>query len=237
MTSTSTALPTVTPTAPSTDTRTFDRWAAALLMPIGPAALAVLRFILPYDTTDAPAQMVAKIAANQTAQSAVLWLGTVAVFTLVPGAIAVVRLVRPLAPRLTTIAAAFLIPGYLGLFGAGSVDSDLLAGIRAGIDPATLTRLVEALDGGPAIVAITVFVVGHIVGSVLLGIAFWRSGVVHKGWAVAMAVSQPLHLLAALTANHPLDLLGWGLTALAMAAAGLALLRTPNAEWDVPARV
>ena len=81
------------------------------------------------------------------------------------------------------------------------------------------------------------FVVGHIVGSVLLGLAFWRSGVVHRGWAVAMVVSQPLHLLAALTANHPLDLLGWGLTALAMGAAAVALLRTPDDHWDVPDRV
>jgi hypothetical protein len=40
-----------------------------------------------------------------------------------------------------------------------------------------------------------------------------------------------------MTANHPLDLLGWGLTALAMGAAAVALLRTPNSQWDVPARV
>jgi hypothetical protein len=219
------------------DTRTLDRWVAALLMPIGPAALAVLRFILPYDTTDTPAEMVAGIAANQVAQSAVLWLGLVAVFTLIPGAVAVIRLVRPRAPRLTTVAAAFLLPGYLGLFGGASVDTDILVGLRAGIDPATLTRLVVAQDTGPGVVAITVFVVGHIVGSVLLGLAFWRSSVVHQGWAVAMVVSQPLHLLAALTANHPLDLLGWGLTALAMGAAAVALLRTPNDDWDVPGRV
>src|SRR4051794_36367264 len=106
-------------TAPTTlrgDTRTFDRWVSALLMPIGPAALAVLRFILPYNTTDTPAEMVAGIAADQAAQSAVLWLGLVAVFTLIPGAVAVVRLVRPDAPWLTTVAAAFLLPGYLALF-------------------------------------------------------------------------------------------------------------------------
>jgi hypothetical protein len=222
---------------PSHDTRTLDRWVAALLMPLGPAALAVLRFILPYDTTDSPAEMVAGIDAQQAAQSAVLWLGLICVFTLIPGAVAVVRLVRPRAPRLTTVAAAFLLPGYLGLFGGASVDTDILVGLRAGIDPATLTRLVIAQDSGPGLVAITVFVVGHIVGSVLLGIAFWRSGVVHRGWALAMVVSQPLHLLAAMTANHPLDLLGWGLTALAMGAAAVALLRTPDDHWDVPNRV
>lgn len=234
---------TATPAAPpatrtSTDVRALDRWVAALLMPLGPAALAALRFVLPYDTTDTAAGMVASVAADQHAQEAVLWLGLVAAFTLVPGALAALRLVRPLAPRLTAVTAALLVPGYLGLFAGASADLDVLVGLRAGLDPAVLATLVQAQGSSPpAAVATSVFVVGHILGSVLLGVTFWRSRVVHRGWAVAMAVSQPLHLLAAMTGNHPLDLGAWGLTALAMGAAGLTLLRTPDEHWDVPNRV
>jgi hypothetical protein len=36
-------------------------------------------------------------------------------------------------------------------------------------------------------------------------------------------VSQPVHLVAAVTGNHPLDLLAWSLTAAAMAAVAPAL--------------
>ena len=35
------------PTATPADVRRFDRWVAAALMPIGPAAVAVLRFVYP----------------------------------------------------------------------------------------------------------------------------------------------------------------------------------------------
>ena len=60
----------------------------------------------------------------------------------------------------------------------------------------------------------------------LLGFALWRSGAVHWVWAVLMGISQPLHLVAAMTGNHPLDLLGWGLTAVVMGVAAVRVLRT-----------
>jgi hypothetical protein len=65
---------------------------------------------------------------------------------------------------------------------------------------------------------------------VLLGITLWRSRVLRLPWAVVMSISQPLHLVAAMTGNHPLDLLAWGMTAAAMAATALVLLRTPDED-------
>ena len=55
-----------------TDTRTLARWTAAILMPIGPAAVAVLRFVLPYDTNDSAAVMIAKVQADVGSQQAVM---------------------------------------------------------------------------------------------------------------------------------------------------------------------
>ena len=80
------------------DTRTLGRWTAAILMPIGPAAVAVLRFVLPYDTNDSAAVMIAKVQADVGSQQAVIALGLIALFTLVPGAYAVTRLTRAGAP-------------------------------------------------------------------------------------------------------------------------------------------
>jgi len=34
------------------------RWFAGLLLPVGPAAVAILRFVLPYDTADDSETMV-----------------------------------------------------------------------------------------------------------------------------------------------------------------------------------
>ncbi len=218
------------------DTRTQQRWAAAVLMPVGPLAVAILRFVIPYDAFDAPDTVIAKVAAHPAAQAAVIWLGLVALFTLVPGAYAVLRLVRPGAPRLAIAAAILLIPGYLGLFGTASgADLNAYVGARANLDPHTLTQLMQQASEQPTVVISgLVFLVGHIVGCILLGLALWRSAVVHWIWAIAMTISQPIHLYAAVTGNHPLDLVAWGLATVAMAAAAISVLKLTNDQWDVP---
>ncbi|MBD5785373.1 hypothetical protein IF650_04195 [Cellulosimicrobium terreum] len=219
------------------DLRTPSRWFAALLMPLGPAAVAILRFVLPYDTPDTPAQMVDGVLAAPGVVAVLSWLGLVALLTLVPGALAALRLVRPGAPVLGAVAGLLLVPGYLALFGPGVTESVIVAGHDAGIDPTSLALLVDASYADPvAAICGTIFVVGHLAGTVVLGFALWRSGVVHPAWAVVMGVSQPLHLVAAMTGNHPLDLVGWGMTAVAMGAAAYAVVRTADAAWDVAPR-
>ncbi len=217
-----------------TDTRTAARWGAAILMPVGPAAVAVLRFVLPYDTPDTPGQVLDKIAVNLGAEQTVLWLEFVALFTLVPGVFAVVRLVRRGAPRLSLAAALLLVPGYLALFW-GSNDLFAYVGLSSGVDRTSTARILELTAQHPSESAsLTIFVLGHIAGSMLLGCALWRSRVVHPVFALAMGVSQPIHLFAAMTGNHRLDLFAWGLTTVAMAAASVAVVRTLNDEWDLP---
>lgn len=51
----------------------------------GPLAIAVLRVILPYDTTDDAAATAAKVAAAPAVESAVLWLTYLALLTLLLG--------------------------------------------------------------------------------------------------------------------------------------------------------
>jgi hypothetical protein len=80
------------------------------------------------------------------------------------------------------------------------------------------------------------FVLGHIVGMVLLGSALW--GLIPRWAAVAIMVSQPLHFVAfVILGSQPLDALAWGLTAVGFAACALVVARTPDDEWDLsPAR-
>lgn len=89
------------------DVRTSTRWLAAILLPIGPACVAVLRYLLPYFDADTAEESIHAIAADPQAQFAVVWLGTVAVFMLVPAIYWVARLSRTRAPRIT--AAALLL--------------------------------------------------------------------------------------------------------------------------------
>ena len=62
--------------APRSDLRTASRWFGALILPIGPAAIALLRYFLPYDTVDDPATITSKMLAHPGRASLVLWLAS-----------------------------------------------------------------------------------------------------------------------------------------------------------------
>lgn len=225
--------------APGTGSRPTEasdplpRWMhvlAAVLLPVGPAAVALLRFALPYFTVDEPAGMAAGVAANLGRQSLVLWLGLVAAMTLPPAVVWIGRLTYRGAPRLTVAALALAVPGYLALGVIMASDLLLSAGVNNGLDPQTVAGLVSNSHPTMAVAEI-VFVLGHLVGTVLLGAALWRTGVVPLWAAVLTTFSQPLHLVAAIfLLSRPLDLVAWMMTAIGFAAAGFASLRRQPAS-------
>lgn len=220
-------------TAPA-DLRTAQRWLAALVLPIGPAAIALLRYVLPYDTVDDPVTVAQRVAADPGAQSLVLWLGFVGALTLVPGVLAVARLTRRAAPRTTAAALLLIVPAYLLLAWLTAGDVLLLAGVDAGLDPAVVATVWSAMHPTAGLSTV-VFVVGHVLGTVVLGVALWRADVVPRWAAVATAISQPLHFVAAVVVvSHPLDLAAWGLNAVAFAVVAFAVVRCPDDEWDLP---
>lgn len=229
----SSARPAAAPARRPADLRRSTRLLAAVLLPIGPAAVAVLRFILPYSTADGPASAVAAVNSSPGRQSAVLWLGLVAILTLVPAAIWVGRLTRIRAPRMTAAALILLVPGYLSLGWLVGSDVLLWSGATTGVDATTMTTLSESMHPATAVAA-GVFVVGHVVGTVLLGIAMWRSSAVSRWAALLTMISQPLHFVAAVILVSPtLDLLAWGMQAIGFAAAAVVIVRLPDNDWDL----
>lgn len=88
MTATATAATRQTGT-PSRSRVGLDLRALAIVTPIGPLAIAIVRGILPYYTADSNTTMAAKVAAHQGAETIVIWLTFVALLTMIPGVIAV----------------------------------------------------------------------------------------------------------------------------------------------------
>jgi len=200
--------------------------ALALLAPIGAVMVGLLRYVLPYETTDSAADMVREGYAEPGAMSLVLWLGMAAALLIVPGSIAIARLVRPGAPRLTALALTLTIPAYLMLPMLLVADHAIWAGAETG---AAQTSVVTTLDAAHPVVGIAtgIFVVGHVLGTVVLGLAMLRSRTVPVWAAAATMASQPLHFVAAVVVpNHTLDGAAWGLNALGFAAAAVAIVRT-----------
>jgi hypothetical protein len=213
------------------DLRWRGRTLTAVLLPIGPAAVAVLRYVLPYGTTDDSRDIVREVAAHQTTQSAVVWLGFVASMTLVPAVLAAAKLARRGSPRLTAAALALLVPAYLSLGWLVTSDAAVLFSVRHGLSVGDAADSYEALHPAVAVAGI-VFVVGHVLGTVLLGCALWHSDSVPRPAALAVLVSQPLHFIAAvILASHELDLFAWGLNAAGFAALSVLVLRMSDEEW------
>lgn len=226
---TATGIRPATPVRPPADVRRFDRRVAAVLMPIGPAFVAVLRFVIP------PEPVGESVAAHPGTQRLVLWLGLGAVLTLLPGALAAIRLVRRHTPRLATWTAALLVPGYLGMTALLATDAVAMAGTDLGLPPGRVSDLADAVFALPTVTVLTlVFVVGHILGTLVLGIAVLRARLAPAPVAVALAASQFVHLAAVIAGLPWLDLLAWGTTAVGMAFLARRVLATPDDEWDLP---
>jgi hypothetical protein len=208
------------------------RTALAILMPIGPLAIAVLRGILPYDSTDSNTAMAAKVAAHQGTEMIVIWLTFVALLTLIPGVIALGMLARRHAPRLGTAGLVLAYAAFACLFWSSVAGSDTVAlgAARIGMHPGTTGALLTSIANIPPVgLGTAIFVFGHIVSLVLLGIALWRGHAVPAWAAILLGVSQLLHFVFAVIAPvHVLDGCAWGLTAVAFAAAAVALTREPS---------
>jgi hypothetical protein len=200
----------------------MTRRTALVLLPIGPLCVGLLRFLLPYYTASDNVAAARSVAAHQGRESAVLWLGLVAALTLVPGIYLAARLLP--ATRLRTVALALVIPGYLCLPILLMEDVVLWTGAHLRLDP----EVTGSMFGGihPMYdVATGVFVVGHVLGTVLLGVAFLRSRRIPAPVSWGLIVSQPLHFVTTVFLGLAwVDLVAWSLTAIAMAAVAVALL-------------
>jgi hypothetical protein len=212
--------------APTATTGRIPHRAALLVAPLGPLAVAALRGLLPYDTVDDSSTIVAQVAAHPTVESAVLWLSWLALLTLPLGVLIVSGVAVRARPVLGAVAAVLTWVGFGSLAFLITPDQAALAGVAAGLPDATTAALLAAMDGHPvASTATSVFVVGHIAGTVLLGLALWR--VIPRWAALALMVSQPLHFVVAVVMpNHVLDALAWLLTAIGFAVAAAVGLRT-----------
>jgi hypothetical protein len=208
------------------------RTALAVVIPVGPLAIAVVRGILPYNTTDSSTAMAAKVAAHQGAEMIVIWLTFVALLTLIPGVITLGMLARRHAPRLGTAGLVLAYAAFACLFWSSVAGSDnvALGAARIGMHPGATGALLTSIANIPPVgLGTAIFVFGHIISLVLLGVALWRGHAVPAWAAILLGVSQLLHFVFAVIAPiHVLDGCAWGLTAVAFAAAAVAFTREPR---------
>lgn len=236
MTTTLTATPATATNGPR-DLRRFWRITIAVLLPIGPLGVTITRGILPYWTTDDNQTITARSLEHLETMAVVAWLGLVFMAPLLLGMLVLGYVARRGAPVLATTGAGLSFLAYANWGAAGNSDYLLLMLGQAGYETAEVARIIEHTYAHPiAAVSGFTWVIGHILGMILLAAALWKSRVIPRWAALALAVSQPVHLIAAvILPSRLLDVtLGWGLTTIGFAVVSVAILRTSNDDWDLP---
>lgn len=222
---------------PPHDLRHLWRITLAVLLPLGPLAVAVSFALRPFQMSDEPTVVVAKVLASPWTDL-LLWLGFLAPGLLLVAYVVAGHLARRGAPVLATIATTINALAF-GLMAGAVASGDLItvAGGRAGIEPATIVAITDAVGNAPqTAIALGIWVPGHILGTILLAVALRRARVLPAWAAVVLGISQPIHFVAfVVLQNQYVDAVaGWGLTAVGFAAVAVALLRTPADAWDLP---
>jgi len=88
------------------------------------------------------------------------------------------------------------------------------------------------VDGIPGF-STNLFVIGHILGSILMGLAL-RGSIPTVGW-LGMLLTTPMHVMAFVVLQMPaLDMAAWLLMTLAFVCCAVKIIKTPNDEWDLP---
>jgi hypothetical protein len=221
---------------PGPDARTVWRTLLAIAGPPLALYVAIARFLLPYDMSDTPEMIFDKLVAHPGFTMISMWIGIVLAPTCIAGVVAVGWLSRRRVPLLTTIGLILAVVGFTCLAAGNSFGevSTALVASHPDMDRATSYALGAGLELDPVSnLTGTLFVFGHLIGTIILGLALWRSRSVPSWAALLLAVSQPIHLASVMLGNRPLDLVGWGGTAVGFAAAGWALLRLNNDDFDL----
>jgi hypothetical protein len=223
-------------TAPR-DLRRLWRTVLAVALPLGPLAVAVSFALRPFRNADEPVVIVEKILASPLTDL-LLWLGFLAPGLLLLGTVTAGHLARRGAPVLATVATTVNALAF-GLMAGAVAGGDLVtvAAGRAGIDPATIVTITSAIEDSPVTgTALGIWVPGHILGMVLLAVALRRARVLPRWAAVVLGISQPIHFVAFVVLDNPYvdAVAGWGFTAVGFTAVAAALLRTTDADWDLP---
>ncbi len=217
---------------PRRDTRGFWRVLLAVLAPIPFVAKAVYYALMPNGGDDWKDQ-VAWNAIHPNTYAALQWFDAIFILLIVPAAFAAAWVARRGAPRLATIGALVLITGFLAGIGLNT-NGDRLAYITAShhFDVTVLSQVDDALENNPVVgLGGLLFIVGLVVGSVLLGIALWRSHAAPAWTGIALAVGGFTHPLMPGPIPTAIGLL---IVAAGFSGASIALLRMRNDDFDLP---
>ena len=213
------------------DSRNFGRTLAALSLFITPLLLLAGALVGP-DLGDDAAEEIAKIADDKELYVISGYLFLIAPLLFVPGMIGVIHLMRRRGVTLGQLGAAMIMIGALitiAFFGWGLVE--YVASTEDGLDPGQMAKLFDEAEdsalGFP--VFIFGFVIGIGIGSILLAIALWRSGVVPVWSPIALVLSTLVNFAGE---DKVIFSIGFALLFVGLLPVGQKILSISDDEWE-----
>ncbi len=204
---------------------TKTRVTAGVICLLGGSAFQLAQYVVsPMKEADDASKQVSAALAHQTAMSwaqvldvpllllipAVLFAGGVAGF------------------GRTRLATAGTVIAFVSVLGAGYLLAQdvVVAAAAHATDHDAATKVVKAFEHGTAVnIVLVIYLLGHLVGFILLGIALMRSGRVPVWAGVAMCLWPVGELLGEASGVAPVAAVGFALLVVAFGACAMALTR------------
>jgi hypothetical protein len=215
------------------DGRNFGRTLTGLCLILGPLLYLVAQIVGPDVDDDDKVKELADVAAHKGAYltSAVIFL--VAALVTVVSMVGVIHLFRGRRVTLGQVAGGLLLIGntvIVGFYAFSTVEYEMVN--QSGLDRQQMAKLLdkgqEAASGAPLFI---LFLLGIVLGLILLSIASWRRRVVPVWAAAAIAATAVVGFIAeskgVQAASFALLLVGFGTL-------GLKVLGMSDEEWDAP---
>ncbi len=213
------------------------RLLVAACLVVGPLAGAVVRAAVPTPSTASVARMVVDYGNHATATQ-ILLIADGFLILLVPAALAATALAWSRAPFLSLIGGTLSLLGWCAIVMLAAQDALFAEAGRAIHAPgaATATAIATSWSSGSLATIYTfMFILGHLVGTAILGAALWRSRAIPHWAAALVGISMPLHLAAFLTNFKIGDVVAWMLLLVGFSVCAREILRTQSFSSD-PAR-
>ncbi len=214
------------------DTRRFRRLATgAVMIAIAPIVLAGVA-LKPADDGDAK-EVLATVAAHASAWEASLLISILAIALLIPATLGLMRVAQQGSAILALIGGSLSLLGWVAFMGVQAGAAVTLAMAVSTADRAGMSALYDQLGNSTALNVIQMaFVIGHVAGIAVLGIALARSRMVPTWIGIVLVISGPLHFAAHAIGIRQVDLAAFTLLVLGYAATGVVVLRMADERWD-----
>lgn len=212
------------------DSRNFTRTLAAICLIATPILLFAAVLLAP-NTSDDAGKALNQVADNKARDVIGGLLFLFAPLVLVPAMMGVIRLMRRRGVTLGQVGAALIMFGGLmtmAFYGYGVVQ--YIAATESGLDHAQMAKLFDAVDDSALQIPVILgFVVGLLIGSILLAIALWRNRVVPVWGPIALVISA---ILGFFGMNTVIGAISFALLFVGVLPIAQKLLSISDEEWE-----